>query len=572
MSNEPASHSIDANQGKVLPVLPYSVLETIVLRLTPCETRDLLQHKLVPAAWLPNATYYAAGDDNAVREAERRGMKLVGRVESHDLRRAIKKTFGPMLINMATRQLARRFPQFSAATRLTAKQVSIFAVLMILCVAGSFINPSAVILGVSLVFSIFFLSLIALRVMCLLPQGQRIAPQAAELGSDDLPMYSVLVPLFRETSVLQQLVEALSRLDYPVNKLDIKLVLEEEDIAMQRAIAGLRLQHPFDVIVVPAGKPQTKPRALNYALNFCRGELVTIYDAEDVPDPGQLRLAAETFAAAPPHIACLQAQLTFFNCNESWLARQFSIEYATLFRVMLPALAAEELPLPLGGTSNHFRRDILESIGGWDPFNVTEDADIGMRLARVGYRTGTVASATQEEANTHYISWIKQRSRWLKGFLQTWLVHMRSPWLCFRELGPGGFWVLQAATLGVFLSALLHPILLGHALYVLATGRFVDNQSLLSTTLAGLNLSVLVLGYLVTGLLGRRAMQGLGLRRECWALATLPLYWFMMMPAAWLALWDFIVKPFDWRKTAHGHSRQVPAPIAQRELTEQMSP
>jgi glycosyltransferase XagB len=572
MSNEPAPNSIDANQGQVLPVLPYSVLETNVLRLTPCETRDLLQHKLVPAAWLPNATYYAAGDDNAVREARRRGMKLVGQVHSHDLRRVIKRQFGPKLINEATFQLARRLSQFSAATRLTAEQVSVIAVFIIICVAGSFINPSAVLVGISVVFGVFFLSLIALRIMCLLPQDQPFAPQTTELGSDELPVYSVLVPLFRETSVLRQLVGALSVLDYPVGQLDIKLVLEEEDIAMQRAVSEMRLQHPFDVIVVPAGKPQTKPRALNYALNFCRGELVTIYDAEDLPDPAQLRLSAETFASVPPHIACLQAQLTFFNCNESWLTRQFSIEYATLFRIMLPALAAEELPLPLGGTSNHFRRDILESIGGWDPFNVTEDADIGMRLARVGYRTGTLENATQEEANTIYISWIKQRSRWLKGFLQTWLVHMRSPWRCFRELGPGGFWVLQAATLGVFLSALLHPILLGHALYVLAAGRIVDNQSLLSTGLAGLNLSVLVLGYLVTGLLGRRAMRGLGLTREWWALATLPLYWFMMMPAAWLALWDFMVKPFDWRKTAHGHSRQTPTTGAQGQLTEQPSP
>ncbi len=229
-----------------------------------------------------------------------------------------------------------------------------------------------------------------------------------------------------------------------------------------------------------------------------------------------------------------------------------------LFGIVLPTLAAEELPLPLGGTSNHFRMNALEMIGGWDPFNVTEDADVGMRLARAGYQTGTIESETLEEANTHTISWIKQRSRWLKGFLQTWLVHMRSPFGTMRELGPGGFWVFQAVTLGVFLSALLHPLLMAHAAYILLSGNFLDTTSLLSTVLAGLNMSVLVLGYAVSMMLGHRAVRGLGLQHETFTLWTMPLYWMMMMPAAWLALWDFVFKPFDWRKTTHGHSKLAP--------------
>ena len=233
-------------------------------------------------------------------------------------------------------------------------------------------------------------------------------------------------------------------------------------------MARLPLPPQFEIIVVPAGRPQTKPRALNYALPFCRGELLTIYDAEDIPEPDQLRKAARRFAAAAPELACLQAQLTFFNPNENWLTRQFTAEYAMLFGRLLPVLADHRLPLPLGGTSNHFRTAVLRAVGGWDPFNVTEDADLGLRLARHGYDTGTLDSLTYEEANTRLPNWMRQRARWLKGFLATWLVHMRDPARLMREVGPAGFWVAQAVTIGVFASALLHPLCLVATLVLLS--------------------------------------------------------------------------------------------------------
>ncbi len=311
--------SIRGNQNKVLPVLPYSVLDSIFCRLTTLEVRDALKYKLVPAAWLPNATYYAAAADVGDDEAHARGVRLVGRITTHDFRRVVKQRLGTRLVNEATFKLARSFRQFSAATRFTPEQVAFIAFVLASLVSGTLIAPTFLLIVVSLVFSLFFLSLIAVRVMCLLPQDRAFNPEVASLATENLPVYSVLVPLFRETSVLDQLVTALSAIAYPVELLDIKLILEENDLPMHRAVAAIALPSQFDVIVVPAGKPQTKPRALNYALNFCRGELVTIYDAEDVPDPGQLRLAAETFAACPPHIACLQAELVFFNRNESWL-------------------------------------------------------------------------------------------------------------------------------------------------------------------------------------------------------------------------------------------------------------
>ena len=538
-----------------MPILPYAVLDDIFSRLTPFEAQNALRHKLVPAAWLPKTIYYAALGKTARQRAEALNLKLVGEVAAHDYRKVVRHRLGGKLIAQATHRLARFFPHYSASQRLTPVQGGCATLLISAAVFCGLVFPHTALIAASLLFSLFFLSLIALRLMCLLPRDNMAYRARMTLDDAALPVYSVLVPLFRETSVLEQLVGAMGAFDYPVDKLDIKLVLEEEDIVMQRALARMQLPEHFEIIVVPAGKPQTKPRALNYALNFARGELLTIYDAEDVPDPGQLRTAAETFAVAPPELACLQARLRFFNADESWQTRQFAVEYASLFGVLLPTLAAEELPLPLGGTSNHFRMSILDRLAGWDPFNVTEDADLGMRLARAGFITGVIDSDTIEEANNDPASWVKQRSRWLKGFLQTWLVHMRQPIVTLQELGFAGFWVFQAMTMGVFLSALLHPVFLGVAIYVLASGRFLDDTSLLSTTLAGLNMAVLLPGYAVSMLLGKRALEQQGVGNWKFTIATLPIYWFMMMPAAWLALWDFVVNPFHWRKTQHGHAR-----------------
>jgi glycosyltransferase XagB len=554
MTSEPHRDSIEQGEASVFPVLPSDVLDRIFTRLTQEELRDALRHKLVPAAWLPNATYYASAGAVGIQEAARRRVKVVGSISAQDYRRSIKLTSGAKLVDRATHYLQRQKPHYSASSRLTPVQGASGFLLLAIAFFTYMLSPIVLAIAISLIFSLFFLALISLRLMCLLPAREGTELERRTLTDQELPVYSVLVPLFRETSVLPQLLGALTKIDYPHDKLDIKLILEEEDIAMQRALAALVLPDFFEIIIVPAGKPQTKPRALNYALMFSRGSLLTIYDAEDVPDPQQLRIAAETFAANPPELCCLQARLTFFNADESWLTGQFTVEYASLFRVLLPTLAAEQLPLPLGGTSNHFRVKALEKAGAWDPFNVTEDADLGIRVARMGYITGTIDSDTLEEANNRPISWIKQRSRWLKGFLQTWLVHMRHPMITFSELGVGGFWVFQSVTLGVFVSALLHPILLLHAVYVLCSGNFLDENSLVSTLLAGLNMAVLLPGYAISMLLGKRALQGQGVSKWKWIVATLPIYWFMMMPAAWLALSDFILKPFHWRKTEHGHS------------------
>ncbi len=345
---------------------------------------------------------------------------------------------------------------------------------------------------------------------------------------------------------------------------------------MQRAVLDLPLPEHFDIVIVPEGKPQTKPRALNYALHFARGSLLTIYDSEDIPERNQLRQAAATFASAGEDLACLQAVLTFYNANENWMTRQFTAEYAALFNLLLPQLARCRLPLPLGGTSNHFRVKALVAAGAWDPYNVTEDADLGFRLARLGYATDAFSSRTYEEANTQLENWMKQRRRWLKGFLHTWLVHMRSPGALIRQTGFAGFCVVQCMSLGVFASALLHPFLLAHAIWFFASGEARQQLALPLHGLAiGLNGAILVVGYGAAILCARAGLRRLGYRGWAGTLMTMPFYWLLLTPAAWLALWDFLVRPHHWHKTTHGLSalmrRPHPADRRQRPLISRVS-
>lgn len=549
--------TIAGSEADVLPRVDLETICAMLRRLPQDELAAALRSKLVPVVSLPGMVLHAACGPAALAEGQRLGQKIVGYAEAHDLVAAARGVHGHFLLGEATFRLAKRMPHFSARRRLTRPQSALLLAVAVLAAASAWLVPGGVLWPIaSLVSGLFFLSVVALRLLCFMPPVPREkAPPPRQADDAEMPHYSVLVPLFRETAVLNQLIGALSRLRYPVEKLDIKLILEEEDMVMRAAVAKLPLPPQFETIVVPAGRPQTKPRALNYALAFCRGELLTIYDAEDIPEPDQLTKAARRFAAAEPELACLQAQLTFFNPNENWLTRQFTAEYAMLFGRLLPVLADHRLPLPLGGTSNHFRTDVLRAVGGWDPFNVTEDADLGLRLARHGYETGTLDSITYEEANTRLPNWMRQRARWLKGFLATWLVHMRDPVRLMREVGPAGFWVAQAVTIGVFASALLHPLCLLATFVLLALHPALpEGAGLAAIAIAGVNLLVFFAGYVLAIVLTRDALRQRGLPGGQGTLATMPVYWLLMSGAAWLALWQFITAPFHWNKTEHGLS------------------
>jgi glycosyltransferase XagB len=541
------------------PDIPEPWLIDAARRLSAAERDLLLRHKIMAYCWLPDRVVHGLVDEGALLESRRRQLRTAGRFSVETYRRVVRRIFSAKLLRDATFGLSKAKPWASARQRLSFGQTLFFSLLLGVF-AGSAVLGSASTLTstIQIVAGLFFLMVVALRCLCLLslPKGVGIV---APIPSDEaLPIYTVLVPMFRETEVLRQLIHSLCLLDYPADKLDIKIILEESDRAMHKAVHDLKLPLSFDIIVVPTGKPQTKPRALNYAMHFARGSLVTIYDSEDVPQPNQLKLAAARFAAAGDELGCLQASLAFYNPGENWLTRQFAAEYAALFHVVLPTLGAYRLPLPLGGTSNHFRVAALTAVGGWDAFNVTEDADLGFRLARHGFETGTLDSTTYEEANTQLGNWMKQRRRWLKGFLQTWLVHNRNPLLLLRETGLAGFCVIQAMTLGIFASALLHPVLLLITLWHFMPAQMLNYpHSFFSHVISGFSLTMLLAGYVAAIWASQKGLRRIGATHWTKVLLTIPLYWLLISAAAWLALWDFIVAPFHWHKTRHGLSRMM---------------
>ena len=250
-----------------------------------------------------------------------------------------------------------------------------------------------------------------------------------------LPKISIMVPLFKESAIMSHLLTNLRQLDYPKTLLQVILVMERDDITTAKTLARTRLLPWITAINVPGGTIKTKPIALNYALDHCKGSIISAYDAEDAPEPGQLRKVAHHFAQGDEKLACVQGTLDFYNARTNWLSRCFSIEYATWFRIVLPGLARLRLPVPLGGTTLFFRRHILEELGGWDAHNITKDADIDIRLTRFGYHTELLPTVTPEEANCRGWPGVRQRSRWLKGYALTWAVHMRAPKTLLRDLG-----------------------------------------------------------------------------------------------------------------------------------------
>jgi glycosyltransferase XagB len=546
--NDSARPLVEENDNAVLPQLSGEQLQSLIKNLSLSTLFKAHGLRQLP---LPDGTVAVIGK----HEAQHLASGVSAWIEPETFRAELTRLRRHELVDQALWRLENLYPQASARRRFGDKQVFILFLLAPIMALISSLFPGHLLFIASLVTGLFFTGLVALRMLCLLPQKLAVRNKTRPLRDKDLPTYTVLVPVFRETTVLRQLFSALNALAYPVDKLDIKIIVEERDSPMHAALAEIALPRHFEIIIVPHGKPQTKPRALNHALPFARGSLLTIYDAEDIPEPNQLRLAAETFASSPM-IACLQARLAFFNSNENWLTRQFASEYGSLFGVLLPGLAAQGLPLPLGGTSNHFRISALHNVGAWDAFNVTEDADLGFRLARQSYRVAALDSTTWEEANTNFANWMRQRRRWLKGFLQTWLVHMRRPRHLWHILRWDGFMAFQALSLGVFLTSLLHPLLLVATVWHFWSGSAESQmQHPLLSIIVGLSLAILITGYGTAMLMARRGLDQIGQPPSTMTLLTIPFYWLMMCPAAILALWDFIVSPHHWHKTEHGLSR-----------------
>ena len=397
----------------------------------------------------------------------------------------------------------------------------------------------AIIAWISCLFSLLRLA------ACLSPKPKAFIAQPLR---KDLPHYTVLVPLFNEANMVRGLMQALEAIEYPRERLQILLICEAVD---PKTIASVRfhMRAPFELIIVPKGSPQTKPRALNYAMQFARGKFITIYDAEDQPHPKQLLTALSAFKAKP-NWAALQAPLDYYNADENWLTRQFSLEYAALFHVWLPWLMRLKLPFPLGGTSNHMRREALEAVGGWDAHNVTEDADLSFRLAARGYDIGYITPPTQEEAVSRLPDWHFQRARWIKGYLQTWRQHMGAPLAPKNTAGLRRFICLQL-TLGMTLLSVWFyvPALIAMAtaiIWIRATGQNISAQPFyLFSFIFSIAVAILI------GAIGAARAGKAGLIKST---LFMPAYWALLFAPALRANWELKRIPFHWHKTEHGVS------------------
>jgi cellulose synthase/poly-beta-1,6-N-acetylglucosamine synthase-like glycosyltransferase len=475
------------------------------------------------------------------------------------LRRANGATLARQAANLDEAGLARD----SARTGASRGQRIAAAIGAASAAIGGTLAPLETFFAVALLLGPVFLGLILLRLAAAIEQPAPDLWQRHRWRVDDsrLPIYTVAVPLYREEAVLHQMLAALTALDYPAAKLDIRLLIEAEDTGMHAALAHIALPPHVSATVVPPGPPRTKPRALNLALLEARGALFTIFDAEDIPDPQQLRMAAARFLRAPGDLACLQARLVIDHANEGWLPALFALEYAGLFEVLNPGLLRSGLPIMLGGTSNHFRTSALRAIGGWDAWNVTEDADLGLRLVRAGYRMGDLPSDTREEAPLTLPAWLKQRSRWIKGYMQTLVTHSRAPLRLLREAGLPATLAFLSLCLGTVVTALAYPVFAVAAFIAYREGSLLSPTGAFSSLTSTLALAVWIFGALALflppaiGALRRRAPRLLLL------LPMLPFYYGLVCVAAWMALYEYRARRFTWNKTMHGLARQR-APLA----------
>jgi len=430
----------------------------------------------------------------------------------------------------------------------------------------------------SIILFLYFSSLIFKAFLVIVSFAKTIPEptlkEIQDIADVDLPPYTVLVPMYKENQLLISFVKYFKNIDYPKDKLDVRILLEEDDKETINVANNMNLEAPFSVVVIPNVGPRTKPKALNVGFIDDKSEILTIYDAEDRPELDQLKKVAWSFNNLSDKVVCVQAKLTFYNPNENLLSKWFSAEYNSWFNHFLPALFSLSLPIPLGGTSNHFKTSILKEIGGWDPYNVTEDADLGIRISRHGYKismidstsvrrtTGdsglnqpiaVIESSTYEEANTKLGNWMYQRIRWMKGYLQTAIVNLRHPVKAAMDLSWRGFFSFFFFLIGTPITHLLNLFawtvtilwLMDYAVMPIGIPDFLLLGGWIS--FVGGN-TFFILLHFIPAMVARKWKIAL-------ASLLIPLYWFLMSIATVVAVYELFKRPHHWNKTEHGISK-----------------
>ena len=497
-----------------------------------------------------------------------------------DINQTVQRAFRRHLLYESAERLAEERPGDSARTALNGWQQLLPAVLLAAVVVAFALSPQFAVISLLTAANVVFLVSIGFKTMASLRNPydyirerkaakarvrelrRRGLPSGPEerIPDNDLPVYTILIPVFREANIIDKLLTNLGRLDYPRSKLDVLVLLEEDDTETIEAAKASRPPEYVRILVVPRGDPQTKPRACNYGLTFARGEFVVIYDAEDRPDPGQLRAAIDAFRhddferryLTPNRkpLICVQAALNYFNADQNVLTRLFTIEYTHWFDSMLPGLDNSGIPLPLGGTSNHFVTRLLRHVGAWDPWNVTEDADLGLRAAVEGYRVGVIKSTTWEEACSQVPAWVKQRTRWIKGYMITAAVNTRNSVRYVQRTGVAGSIGFLGLILGTPLAFLAYPLVVGFTVVTYIGYQFVG-LVLPEWLLVGGTVSMLFGNAMMIGVSGIATWRRHGWRIAIFALLN-PFYWVLHSVAAWRAAWQMLTSPHNWEKTPHG--------------------
>jgi hypothetical protein len=459
------------------------------------------------------------------------------------------------LLQTAVCGLASRSPELSAATGLPGWQKGTLAGLAVTVGGGAVLAPEPTLVALLAVMAVPFLLVVALRAVALWHLlAERPPPRALNAPLIDggaLPLYTVLVPLYRESAVVPHLLGALARLDYPVAKLEVLLIVERVDVETRGALRRAALPPHMRVVVVPDGRPRTKPRACQYALQFAHGDYVVVYDAEDVPEPDQLKKAVVMFRKGGEEFICYQGALNYFNKDENILTKLFTLEYSYWYDYLLPGLDRLKLVIPLGGTSNHFDTEKLKGLGGWDPFNTTEDADLGVRAFAEGYKVGVLNSTTFEEANSRLGNFIRQRSRWIKGYMQTWLVYSRHPIKLMRVVGFKGWVSFNLFIGGTPFVSLVNPITWS-VFFVWILTRTKIIEPLFPPEVLYISMFNLLFGNFLGIYLNMVAI----FKRKYYTLVPFaflnPLYWWLQSVAAYKSIYQLFRNPFYWEKTQHG--------------------
>ena len=438
--------------------------------------------------------------------------------------------------------LEEKFPQHSMRIWLSKPKQLYTYLIPFSFIIFLYIAPNQLALGLFFILNIIYL-LVQLFKLIVIIIGTLQKEEKIALGLEkNLPIYTILLPIYKEDSILKNLVEAITKLDYPTHLLDVTLLIEADDFKTMEAIDNIVLPNYFEIIKIPIASPRTKPKACNYGLKFARGKYVVVYDAEDRPHPQQLKQAVAKFAISNHKVICIQAKLNYYNRKENILTKLFAIEYGLLFNYTLLGLKKLGMPIALGGTSNHFILTKLEELGAWDAFNVTEDADLGIRLYHEGYHTELIESLTSEEAPIHLNAWIKQRARWIKGHILTSLLHLKT---------AHNFTIKE--TLGIYLCLylpnliyLLLPIYLSLALIILETNKFDPLWYI------NLGLGIIMpISYSIFIILTKKWYDSI----IC--IIFIIFYQCLLIISGIKACWQIFTDPYRWDKTKHGVSKYL---------------